>query len=281
MHNGKEIAGGSFYAWVTMLVVASICVISSIGLSIAGLCINTDNRGVDCVQDDDVTEGLFQWYACLIVGGGLMGAASLWFLLKGVACQGCAPGNPKDYDVGVMQGACILGAVVGTVVFLYSIVWIAAFSWIMFLVFPYFIPCFMGITMAAIGWGYCCCCSQTLMSKTTTSPVAGQQVAMQQQGTGVAMAMPVMVNTMPQQGMQMQQGGMMMAQPVMAQPMAQGQPMMARPMGQQQMMMQAGPMGQPQGQAQPMAQAQPVAQAQPQGGAQVAQQPAQSQFQEF
>jgi len=134
------------------------------------MCIGGLYYGAAFCGDSDVTgestatcEGSFyQFYAFLIVTGFVMAVLGGYGLyeLRRAAIESAVTGQtPKIKN---FKWTCHLGWILGTLMFIYSIVFLGLSSFLVLFVPQIFTPCICGVVIGPIVWVNCCCYSQEL-----------------------------------------------------------------------------------------------------------------------
>jgi len=150
----KQIVTQMRCCWVTVVVLGSLMFAGGIYYGAALTCTAIDGNGNQTCSDGNV---FFGQYAFLIVCGFLaaaLGGWALWEIRKANVQSFRTGSEPK---VNYFGWTCHLGWIIGTLIFVYSVIYLLYFWILVLFAVEFFLPCFCGLIMGPVVWVNCCC----------------------------------------------------------------------------------------------------------------------------
>jgi len=140
--------------WCTVVVLGTLMFAGGIYYGAALTCDSIDVNGNQTCEN---SQAFFGQYAFLIVTGFLSAALGGWALweIRKANIQSLQTG--QDPKINYYKWFCHLGWILGTLIFVYSIVYLLYFWLLVLFAVEFFTPCICGVIMGPVVWVNCCC----------------------------------------------------------------------------------------------------------------------------
>jgi len=140
--------------WCTVVVLGALMFAGGIYYGAALTCDSIDANGNQTCSD---SQTFFGQYAFLIVMGFLTAVLGGWALWEIRKANRQSFQNGQDAKVGNFKWTCHLGWILGTIIFVYSVIYLIAFWIVVLFAVEFFLPCICGVIMGPVVWVNCCC----------------------------------------------------------------------------------------------------------------------------
>jgi len=140
--------------WCTVVVLGALMFAGGIYYGAALTCDSIDGNGNQTCSN---SQTFFGQYAFLIVTGFLTSVLGGWALWEIRKANLQSYQNGQDAKINNFKWTCHLGWILGTIIFIYSIIYLIAFWIVVLFAVEFFLPCICGVIMGPVVWVNCCC----------------------------------------------------------------------------------------------------------------------------